>query len=100
MLLAAADVLVHAGHAFDHGLARAAIDFQYAAADAPIGAGNYFHRISCSNQHRPYTTSLARLTIFINRRSRSSRATAPKIRVPRGLLSLSISTTALLSNRT
>ncbi len=37
-------------------------------------------------------------TIFMKLRSRSSRATAPKIRVPRGVLSLSISTTALLSN--
>ena len=47
-----------------------------------------------------HTTSAARLRIFINRRSRSSRATAPKIRVPRGLPSLSTSTIALLSNRT
>ena len=47
-----------------------------------------------------HTTSLARLTIFMKLRSRNSRATAPKMRVPRGFLSLSISTTALLSNRT
>ena len=47
-----------------------------------------------------HTTSLARLTIFMNRRSRSSRATAPKMREPRGLPSGSTSTTALLSNRT
>ena len=33
-----------------------------------------------------HTTSLARLTIFMKFRSRSSRATAPKMRVPRGFL--------------
>src|SRR5208337_4081394 len=46
------------------------------------------------------TTSAARLMIFMNWRSRSSRAIAPKIRVPRGFLSASISTTALRSNLT
>src|SRR5690606_31353790 len=45
-------------------------------------------RTPCSLMSACYTTSFARLTIFMNRRSRSSRATAPKIRVPRGLLSL------------
>ncbi len=39
-------------------------------------------------------------TIFMNFRSRSSRATAPKIRVPFGFPSLSTITIALRSNRT
>ena len=47
---------------------------------------------------RGQTTSAARLMIFMNWRSRSSRAIAPKMRVPRGFLSASISTTALRSN--
>ena len=45
------------------------------------------------------TTSAARLMILMNF-SRSSRATAPKMRVPRGFISLSIRTSALRSNRT
>src|SRR5581483_7071684 len=43
------------------------------------------------------TTSLASDTIFMKFLSRSSRATAPKMRVPRGLFSLSITTAALRS---
>ena len=50
------------------------------------------------DQH--HTTSLARLTIFMKFRSRSSRATAPKMRVPLGFLSLSMITQAFESNRT
>src|ERR1019366_4212388 len=44
-------------------------------------------------------TSGASETIFINFLSRSSRATGPKMRVPRGFNSLSIRTIALLSKR-
>src|SRR5438067_13389143 len=46
-----------------------------------------------------HKTSGASDTIFIKLRSRSSRATGPKIRVPRGFKSLSMITIALLSNR-
>lgn len=56
--------------------------------------------VLASVERRVQTTSLARLMIFIYRRSRNSRATAPKIRVPRGFPSLSISTIAFLSKRT
>src|SRR5687768_2796141 len=46
-----------------------------------------------------HKTSGASETIFMKLRSRSSRATGPKIRVPRGFKSLSITTIALLSKR-
>src|SRR3954462_2274436 len=46
-----------------------------------------------------HNTSGASETIFMKLRSRSSRATGPKIRVPRGFKSLSITTIALLSKR-
>src|SRR5207253_10956247 len=46
-----------------------------------------------------HKTSGASETIFMKLRSRSSRATGPKMRVPRGFKSLSIITIALLSNR-
>src|SRR6202012_4068004 len=44
-----------------------------------------------------YSTSGARETIFMKLRSRSSRATGPKMRVPRGLFCASISTAAFSS---
>src|SRR6202171_4784515 len=46
-----------------------------------------------------HKTSGASETIFIKLRSRNSRATGPKIRVPRGFKSLSMMTMALLSKR-
>src|SRR5205085_3572067 len=46
-----------------------------------------------------HKTSGASETIFMKLRSRNSRATGPKIRVPRGFKSLSITTIALLSKR-
>ena len=70
----------------------------YTGADLVRLAGRHFHDVINSDMH--HTTSLARLTIFMKFRSRSSRATAPKMRVPRGFFSLSMITTALLSNRT
>src|SRR5438552_8175522 len=46
-----------------------------------------------------HKTSGASETIFMKLRSRNSRATGPKIRVPRGFKSLSMMTIALLSKR-
>src|SRR5215468_3417125 len=48
---------------------------------------------------RPQITSGAREMILVNCRSRSSRATGPKMRVPTGLSSVLTSTTALRSKR-
>ncbi len=53
----------------------------------------------CTLQSEIYSTSGASEIIFINAFSRSSRATGPKIRVPRGLFSLPMITAALSSKR-
>src|SRR6185295_15928313 len=50
--------------------------------------------------HHGHTTSAAREMIFMKFLERSSRATAPKMRVPLGLFSVSSSTIAFLSKRT
>src|ERR1700755_574833 len=62
---------------------------------------DHFHMISLFDvKFEPiHNTSGASETIFMKLRSRSSRATGPKIRVPRGFKSLSMITIALLSKR-
>ena len=50
-------------------------------------------------KHYCYNTSGAKETIFANERSRNSRATGPKTRVPRGFPSLLITTAALSLKR-
>ena len=65
------------------------------------GAGALGHHL-CSKllRYAPARTLIgASEMIFMNRFSRSSRATGPKMRVPRGLLSLSMMTMALESKR-
>ena len=64
-------------------------------------AGDDHHLVAFFNMKMAhnYMTSGAREMIFMNFWSRNSRATGPKMRVPRGLFSLSIMTMALLSNR-
>src|SRR5882672_5039809 len=58
------------------------------------------HKVEFSSSWPPLQiTSGASDTIFMNFLSRNSRATGPKIRVPRGFNSLSMMTMALLSNR-
>ena len=63
--------------------------------------GNHFHLIALADVQLDsvHKTSGASETIFMKLRSRSSRATGPKIRVPRGFKSLSMMTIALLSKR-
>ena len=53
--------------------------------------------VSGADLHSHYSTSGARETIFMKLRSRSSRATGPKMRVPRGLLAASMITAAFSS---
>src|SRR5262249_54721710 len=110
VLPARPQVFVDAVDTLDHDLALLG---QYAE-DAGDGAAlrttgvvarNHFHQVIFTHVHdatfRPaYTPSAARLIIFMKLRSRSSRATAPKMRVPRGFCSLSMSTRALRSNLT
>src|SRR5262249_52384488 len=62
-----------------------------------IFAGDHQHLITFFNMHQ--STSGASETIFMNCFSRNSRATGPKIRVPRGLFSLPMITAALSSKR-
>src|SRR6266567_1462508 len=73
-------------------------DFPRRAAEIP---GDDFDLVAFSNVtfHAVHKTSGARDTIFMKLRSRNSRATGPKMRVPRGFKSLSIITMALLSKR-
>jgi hypothetical protein len=91
------DMFVDAIDSLNHDLAPRAVDADHARPLARIIARDYLYQIINFDSHQ--TTSLAKLTIFMKLRSRNSRATAPKIRVPRGFLSLSMITTALLSNR-
>ena len=60
----------------------------------------HIDHVAALDPQRHQTTSAASETIFMKFRRRSSRATAPKMRVPFGLFSLSSSTIALRSKRT
>lgn len=79
-------------------------DFQDAPAFASIVSGKYQYGIVSLNVHgsakdKDQSTSGARDTIFMYCLSRSSRATGPNMRVPRGSCFSSSRTTALSSNR-
>src|SRR5712692_6586479 len=65
---------------------------------AALPAGDDGDRVSSAHV-RHHSTSGASEMIFVNCRSRSSRATGPKIRVPTGFSSGLIRTTAFRSNR-
>src|SRR6266478_2646000 len=98
--MAAANVLVHPVDALDDDLSSLAEHLQHLSGrTARVVAHHHLDHVPALDFH-DHTTSLARLMIFMNRRSRSSRATAPKMRVPFGFNSLSIRTMALRSNRT
>src|SRR5438067_13071323 len=81
----------------DHAaLAWARLD--HAALLAAVLAGEHLNHVALPHAHGAHRTSGARETIFMKFRSRSSRATGPKMRVPRGLRPSSISTAAFSSN--
>src|ERR1700689_1847258 len=63
---------------------------------AAVLAADHHHRVVATDLH--HNTSGASETIFMKLRSRSSRATGPKMRVPRGLLASSMITAAFSSN--
>src|SRR6185436_16880002 len=65
---------------------------------AAVVARDDDHVVATLDLH--HTTSCASEMIFMKLRSRSSRATAPKMRVPLGLLSASTNTSAFWSKRT
>ena len=74
------------------------LDAQHLAALAAVLAADHEHLVvGLDPRGHGQSTSGARETIFMKLRSRSSRATGPKMRVPRGLLALSISTAAFSS---
>src|SRR6185295_12846616 len=76
------------------------IGAQHPAGLAAFLAAGDHHRVVLADPHglHCYRTSGASETIFMKFRSLSSRATGPKIRVPRGLRCGSISTAAFSSN--
>ena len=69
------------------------------ALDAAVLAGDDDDLVALLDLHVPYSTSGASEMIFMNRLSRSSRPTGPKMRVPRGSPSALISTAAFSSKR-
>src|SRR6202044_670086 len=83
------------------------LDAHHLAGLAAVLAGDHLHLIARMNLQRAalrgcgrarhQSTSGASETIFMKLRSRSSRATGPKMRVPRGLLLLSMITAAFSS---
>src|SRR5262249_11991990 len=111
-------VLLHHHHVLYQHLAAAREHTQYAALLAFVASGDHLHRVipldvnsymhfepSPADRFHPpvlnlsYSTSGARETIFKNFFSRSSRATGPNTRVPRGSPVSSISTAAFWSKR-
>ena len=81
-------------------VARACLDD--AALLAAVLAGQDLHQVALLDLHFvchvSQSTSGARLTIFMKFFSRSSRATGPKMRVPRGFRAASMITAAFSSN--
>src|ERR1700744_6283583 len=72
-------------------------DGQHRAGLAAVLAADDHHLVALADTRRHQRTSGARETIFMKLRSRSSRATGPKMRVPRGLLAASMRTAAFSS---
>src|SRR5207249_637953 len=87
---------VYATHDDPIPLLQNAFDF---AAFALVLAGDDEHGVVLLNTGQAHRTSGASDTIFMKLRSRSSRATGPKMRVPRGLFWVVRSTAALSSKR-
>src|SRR5713226_4568997 len=88
-------------HAFDQHALFPRDDFKDFAGGTFEVSGDHFDLVAFLNVklHPVHKTSGAKDTIFMKLRSRSSRATGPKMRVPRGFKSLSMITIALLSKR-
>src|SRR5690348_1295941 len=81
--------------ALDEDLVGLAVDPQDAAGLALVLAGDDDHLVVGADLHQ--STSGASETIFMKPPSRSSRATGPKMRVPRGLFCASMITAAFSS---
>src|SRR5205085_8705808 len=96
VLLRLLEVLEAQADSLDDRPVLAGEDLEHAAALAGVRAAAHGDEVALADA-RHQTTSGARDTIFMKPFWRSSRATAPKMRVPRGLRSSSTSTIALLS---
>ena len=85
--------------ALDVDLLLLGVDAQHAAGLAAVLAADHDHGVVLADPDAAMaqSTSGASETIFMKLRSRSSRATGPKMRVPRGLFWASISTAAFSS---
>src|SRR3954447_7674730 len=84
----------------DEDVALLGVGPDHAAALAAVLAADHDHVVVLADSHRlahRYRTSGARETIRMKFRSRSSRATGPKMRVPRGTPVVSIRTAAFSS---
>src|SRR3954467_1273455 len=93
-------VALHHVQALDVDAPSARLGAQHAAGLAAVLAGGDEDGVVLADLHplgHRYSTSGARETIFMKLRSRNSRATGPKIRVPRGFCCGSISTAAFSS---
>src|SRR5262249_25758380 len=101
IILRFSQVLLDNADAFDQHPLLTGIDCQNSPRRAAEIPGDYLDLIALFDVmlDAVHKTSGASDTIFIKLRSRNSRATGPKIRVPRGFKSLSIITMALLSKR-
>src|ERR1700677_400225 len=83
--LRGANVLPDAVDPFDDDPVLAGQHAKHLPGLSLVGAGDDHYLIARFNVPWHQTTSAARETIFMKFLSRNSRATAPKIRVPRGL---------------
>ena len=104
---AALDLLLRVGlgvaldqvDALDHHPALVRQHAQHAAALAAIAPGDHLDFVVLADREFHHSTSGASEMIFMNRRSRSSRATGPKTRVPIGSFESLTRTAALRSKR-
>jgi len=102
VLLVLARVALDHLPAFDNDALLFSQDLKNFAALTALGARDHDHFIPSFHMklnHIFQITSGASEIIFMNFFSRSSRATGPKMRVPRGLFSLSMITIAFVSKR-
>src|SRR4029077_5227302 len=101
IVLGLSQVLFDNANAFHQHALLARIHSKHSSGRTTEVPGNHLDLIAFFNVmlDAVHKTSGASDTIFIKLRSRNSRATGPKMRVPRGFKSLSIITMALLSNR-
>ena len=97
LVLADPGVLLDPVHALDQDAVTVRVGLDDLALGALVLAGDHHHGVALLDLHQ--STSGAREMIFMNRLSRSSRPTGPKMRVPRGSPSGLISTAAFSSNR-